>query len=107
MLNVTHHYCSSFLVDNSLYSGVNEIINFLKLIWNLNKMLVANLGKQHHRFLDSYFKISREYLCLFGGIRYYFIPSILLELVVYIFKLILLMFTYSLDNITTLRHLSY
>jgi hypothetical protein len=36
-----------------------------------------------------------------------FIPSILLKLVVYIFKLILLMFSYSLNNTTTLRHLSY
>ena len=41
-----------------------------------------------------------------GPLRY-FIPSILLKLGVYIFMLILLMFPYSLNNTTTLRHLSY
>jgi hypothetical protein len=34
-------------------------------------------------------------LYLFGVISYYFIPSTLLKLVVYMFKLILLMFSYS------------
>ena len=29
-------------------------------------MTVANLGKQHQRRLDSYFKSSWEYLHLFG-----------------------------------------
>ena len=38
---------------------------------------------------------------LFEGISYCFIPSILLKLVVYVFKLVFLMLSYSLDNITT------
>ena len=38
---------SSFLLENSLYFGVNGIINFQKLVWNLDKMTVANLGRQH------------------------------------------------------------
>ena len=46
---------------------------------------------------------------MFEVIMYYFVPYILLKLVVYIyiFKLILLMFLYSLDNMTILHHLSY
>ena len=83
---------SSFLLVNSLYFGVHEIIHFQKLVRNLDKITVANLGGQHHRSLDSYFKSSWEYLHLFGVINYNFIPSILLEVVVYIFPLILLMF---------------
>ena len=50
---------SSFLLENSLYFGVNEIISFQKLVGNLDKMTVADLGRQHQRsFLDSYFKSS-------------------------------------------------
>jgi hypothetical protein len=49
---------SSFLLDNYLHFGVNEIINFQKLVWNLDKMTIANLGRQHHRSLNSYFKSS-------------------------------------------------
>ena len=49
---------SSFLLKNSLYFGINEIISFQKLVGNLNKMTVANLGRQHQRSLDSYFKSS-------------------------------------------------
>jgi hypothetical protein len=48
---------SNFL-DNSLHFGVNEIISFQKLVGNLDKMTVANLGKQHQRSLNSYFKSS-------------------------------------------------
>ena len=44
---------SNFLLDNSLHFGVNEIISFQKLVGNLDKMTVANLGRQHHRSLDS------------------------------------------------------
>ena len=47
---------SSFLLENSLYFGVNEIISFQKLVGNLDKMTIANLGRQHQRSLDSYFK---------------------------------------------------
>jgi hypothetical protein len=97
---------SSFFIENSLHFGVNEIISFQKLIGILDKMIVANLGRQHPRSLDSYFKSSSKYLYLFGVISYYFTPSILLKLVVYILKLILLIFSYFLNNITTLRHLS-
>ena len=49
---------SSFLLENSLYFGVNEKMKFQKLAKNSEKMKVANLGKQHHRSLDSYFKNS-------------------------------------------------
>jgi hypothetical protein len=44
---------SNFLLDNSLHFGVNEIITFQKLVENLNKRTVANLGRQHHRSLNS------------------------------------------------------
>ena len=49
---------SSSLLEKSLYYGVNEISSFQKLVRNLDKMIVANLGKQHQRSLDSYFKSS-------------------------------------------------
>ena len=48
----------NFLLDNSKHFGVNEIISFQKLVGNLDKMIVANLGRQHHRSLNSYFKSS-------------------------------------------------
>jgi len=48
----------NFLLDNSLHFGVNEMISFQKLVGNLEKMTVANLGRQHHRSLNSYFKSS-------------------------------------------------
>ena len=56
----THHasLLSNFLLDNSLYFDDNDIIIFQKLVGYLNKMTVANLGRQHHRSLDSYFKRS-------------------------------------------------
>jgi len=42
-----HHpsLLSNFLLDNSLHFGVNEIISFQKLVGNLDKMTVANLGR--------------------------------------------------------------
>ena len=49
---------STFLLENSLYFGVDEMISFLKLVGNLDKMTVANLGRQHQRSLDSYLKSS-------------------------------------------------
>ena len=57
-LDAKHHasLLSSFLLNNSLYFGVNEIISFQKLAGNLDKMTVANLGRQHQRSLDSYFQ---------------------------------------------------
>ena len=58
MLNVHASLLSSFLIKSSLYFGVNEIISFQKLAGNLDKMTVPNLGRQHQRSLDSYFKCS-------------------------------------------------
>ena len=37
----------SFLLDNSLYCGVNEMISFQKPVWNLEKMTVVDLGRLH------------------------------------------------------------
>ena len=48
----------SFFLKNSLYFGVNENISFQKLGGNLDKMTIANLGRQHQTSLDSYFKSS-------------------------------------------------
>ena len=47
---------SSFLLENSFYFGVSEIISFQKLVRNLDMMTIANLGRQHQRSLDFYFK---------------------------------------------------
>ena len=47
---------SSFLLENSLYFGVNEIIGLQKLIENVKKMTVGNLCKRHQKSLHSYFK---------------------------------------------------
>ena len=38
---------SNFLLDNSLHFGVNVIISFQKLVGNLDKMIIANLSRQH------------------------------------------------------------
>ena len=47
MPNVMHALLSSFLSENSLHLGVNEITSFQKLLRNLNKMItIANLGRQ-------------------------------------------------------------
>ena len=48
----------SFLLENSLHFGVNEILSFQKLVGNLDKITNTKLGRQHHRYLDSYFKSS-------------------------------------------------
>jgi hypothetical protein len=41
---------SNFLLDNSLvHFNVNQIISFQKLVGNLDKMIVSNLGRQHLR----------------------------------------------------------
>jgi hypothetical protein len=47
---------SYFLLNNLLHFGVNEIISFQKLKGNFDKMTIANLGRQHHSSLNSYFK---------------------------------------------------
>jgi hypothetical protein len=49
---------SRFSLENSLNFGVNKIISSQMLVENLDKMIVANLGRQHHRSLNSYFKNS-------------------------------------------------
>ena len=38
--------------------GVDEISSFQELVGNLDEMTVSNLGRQHQRSLDSYFKSS-------------------------------------------------
>ena len=90
---------SSFLSRNSLCVDVYEIIGFQNLGGNLDKMTIANLGRQHK---ISYFK-SFENICIcleLEVIRLYNLYC--LKLVVYI-----LMCSYSLNNTTTLCHLSY
>ena len=50
------HYASllsSFLLESSVYFGVNENIGFQKLVGNSHKMIIANLGRQHHESLHS------------------------------------------------------
>ena len=49
---------SSFLLENSLYFGVNEITSLQKLVGKANKITLANLGRQHQRSLHFYFKSS-------------------------------------------------
>jgi hypothetical protein len=49
---------SRSLLEDSLYFGVHETISFQKIVGNSYKMLVANLGRQHQKYLDYYFKSS-------------------------------------------------
>ena len=49
---------SNFILHNSLHFCVNENISFQKLVGNSYKMTLANLGRQHQRSLNSYFKSS-------------------------------------------------
>ena len=49
---------SILLLDNSLHFGVYEIISFQNLVENLDKITIANLGRQHQRSLNSYFRSS-------------------------------------------------
>jgi hypothetical protein len=49
---------SNFLLNNSLHFGVNEILGFQKLVGNLDKMTIVNLGRQNQRSLNSYLKGS-------------------------------------------------
>ena len=64
-LSDAKHHASllpGFFLENSIYFGVNEIISFQKVVWNLDKVTISNLGRQHQRSLDSYFKSYWEYL---------------------------------------------
>ena len=45
--HLTISLLSTFLLENSLYFGIDEIISFQTLIGNLIKMTIANLGRQH------------------------------------------------------------
>ena len=47
LLNAIHH-CCLVSYERTLYIfGVNEIINFQKLVGNLNKMIIVDFGRQH------------------------------------------------------------
>ena len=48
----------NFLSDNPLHFSVNEIISFQNSVGNLDKIKIANWGKQHRRSLNSHFKSS-------------------------------------------------
>ena len=76
--------------------NVNGIISFQNLVGSLDKMTIANLCRQHHRSLDSYYKSFREHWYLFGVMSYYFMPSTLLKLIVYILSSYYLCFRISL-----------
>ena len=64
-LNVERHasLLSSFLLDNSLYCGVNGIISSQKLVGRkLDKMIVASLGRQPPQIFNLLFQ---EFLRIF------------------------------------------
>jgi len=52
--DVKHHasLLPNFLIDNSLYFGVDEIIGFKKLVANLDKMTIPNLSRQPRYFTN-------------------------------------------------------
>ena len=86
MLNIMHHLLSSFLLINSLYLGVNEknnFQNFLGILDNIIGQLLNWVGNNIilrtpiSRVLENHF--------LFEIISYYYIPTILLKLVVCIY----------------------
>ena len=60
------------------------MISSQKLVGNLDKMTVANLGRQRQRSLDYCFERSCKYLYLLEVISYFLVPSIVLKLDVYI-----------------------
>jgi hypothetical protein len=49
---------SNVLLDNSLHFSVNKTLSSQELVGKLDKMTAANLGRQHQRSLNSYFKSS-------------------------------------------------
>ena len=61
---------SSFLFENSSYIFDNEIINFQNLVGNLDKMIVANLGRQHQTFGLVFQEFLRIFV-FFGVISYF------------------------------------
>jgi len=85
---------SSFLLENSLYFGVNEIFSSQKLVGNLMHMTIANLvGNTVPEIFELLFPRVIEKICIFGVIIYYSIPSILLKLVVCVWGGIKVWFT--------------
>ena len=46
MLNVMHHSCVIFIRHSSHFC-VNEIICFQKLVGNLDRIIIVNLGRLH------------------------------------------------------------
>jgi hypothetical protein len=59
-----HHasLLSNFLLDNSSHFGVNEIFSFQKLVGNLDKIAIANLGRQTPKIFELFFQ---EFLRVF------------------------------------------
>ena len=99
----------SFLLENSLYFGVNEIISFQKLVGSFDKMAVAKLGLATPEIFGLLFQeflrmvvFVWSYKLLFHTIHIAQTPCIYIYI-----QLILLMFMYILDNTTILPHLSY
>ena len=45
-------------MHNSLHVAFDEILSFEKLVANLDKLTIANSGKQYQISLNSYFKSS-------------------------------------------------
>jgi hypothetical protein len=56
---------SNFLLDNSLHFGVKKMLSFQKLVRNLDKMKIANLGRQHHKIFELLFQEFLKNICSF------------------------------------------
>jgi len=100
MLNIMHQCCLVSYQIILLHFGVNKMIIFQKLVRSLDKMTITNLGRQHQRSLTLIWRVW-EYLYLFGFISYFPKPSIFLMLlnpIVYIFKLTFLVFLHFLNS---------
>ena len=94
---------SSFLLENSLYSGVKKFIMFLKLVGNLDKMTIATPKIFKLLFQESLriFVFVWSYKLLFHTIY------IALTRCIQFKTHITYAFLYLLNNTTTLHHLSY
>ena len=57
------HHCCLNLIRQLLHFGVNEIISFQKLVGNLDKMIVANLGR--HATPEIFELLFQELLGIF------------------------------------------
>ena len=47
---------SNFLSYNFLHFEVNGIITFQKLVGNVDRIIIVDLGRKHQRSLNSYFR---------------------------------------------------